>query len=76
MDIGLDSLRPSMAAEVRSVNCRPELRKRLADFGLVEGTHVECCYRSPDGGVTALRLRGTCIAVRTCDLRHIRASRL
>ena len=76
MDFPLAGLRPGMEAVVTKVCCREALRKRLADFGLVKGTAVSCCYRSPDGGVTALRLRGTTIAVRTADLRHIAVRRL
>ena len=47
------------------------LRRRLAEFGLVPGTKVRCRYRSPDGGVTAIGLRGAVLALRTGDLRRI-----
>lgn len=76
MEFWLDSLRPGMRAAVTRVCCRESLKKRLADFGLVKDTVVQCCYRSPDGGVVALRLRGTTIAVRRADLRRIAARRL
>lgn len=76
MEFWLDCLRPGMGAEVTRVCCRESLKKRLADFGLVQGTKVVCCYRSPDGGVLALRLRGTTIAIRRADLHKIAARRL
>ena len=76
MDFWLDGLRPGMEAEVTRVCCPKALKKRLADFGLVAGTKVACCYRSPDGGVVALRLRGTTIALRRSDFHLIAARRL
>lgn len=72
MEISLDRLRPGMNAQVTEIACKPALCKRMADFGLVEGTKLECCYRSGDGGVVALRLRGSTIAIRRGDLRRCR----
>ena len=71
MEITLDCLCPDMEGVVRDVNTEDALRRRLAEFGLVPGTKVRCRYRSPDGGVTAIGLRGAVLALRTGDLRRI-----
>ena len=76
MEFWLDSLTPGMQAVVTRIGCPEALARRLADFGLVEGTKVSCRYRSPGGGVFALELRGTVLAIRKTDLRQIAARRL
>lgn len=71
METGLNCVRPGMRAVVTRIEVEAELARRLRDFGLVPGTQVCCRYRSPGGQVTALELRGTVIALRTRDLKHI-----
>lgn len=73
MDIWLDGLGPGKAAVVTKFCCPQCLQRRLADFGMVEGTTVVCRYRSPGGDVTALGLRGTTLAIRRTDLAQIAA---
>lgn len=71
METTLDRVHPGMNAVVRNICTQDALRKRLAEFGLVPGTKVQCRYRSPDGGVTAIALRGSVLALRTRDLKQI-----
>lgn len=70
--MGLDMLRPGAEAVVEQINVDKTLSCRLADFGFIPGTRVRCCYRSPGGQVTAIRCRGSVIALRTRDLCNIR----
>ena len=72
MEMNLDRLTPQMKGIVTQVGTAGKLKYRLRDFGLTEGTQVRVRYRSPDGGVTALELRGTVIALRTRELKKIR----
>lgn len=72
MQITLDRLPINIPARVIQIDCKPELRDRLQDFGLIPGTVVTACYRSPDRGVTALEFRDTVIALRTRDLKGVR----
>lgn len=73
MDICLDGLGPGTEAVVTAFYCPQNLRHRLADFGMVEGTKVVCRYCSPDGDVAAISLRGTTLAIRRTDLAQIAA---
>ena len=72
MEMNLTHLEPGMCATVTQINVPKVLSCRLRDFGLIPGTQVRIRYRSPDGGVTALELRGTVVALRTRELKKIR----
>lgn len=72
MEITLDRLEPDICCTVLEVRSPEPLRSRLRQFGLIPGTVVSVRYRSPDGGVTALELRGTVVALRTRELKKIR----
>lgn len=72
MQITLDRLPTNIPALVLEIGCKKELSDRLRDFGLIPGTVVTACYRSPDRGVTALEFRDTVIALRTRDLKGVR----
>lgn len=70
--MALDELLPGQQGVVTDITVDQRLKARLYDFGMVPGTAVRCCYRSPDKCVTAIALRGTVLALRTKDLKHIR----
>lgn len=72
MESGLHCVCPGERAVVTEVDVSRPLAARLRDFGMVPGTAVRCCYRSPGGQVTALALRGSVLALRTRDLQKIR----
>ena len=72
METGLDCLRPGAVGTVTAIHTDLFLTRKLKAFGLVPGTKVRCRYRSPWGDVTALELRGSVIALRTCDLKKLR----
>ena len=52
---------------VDNIDGKPDMRRRLADLGLVEGTRVDCLMVSPLGDPTAYRIRGAVIALRRAD---------
>ena len=52
---------------VDNIDGKPDMRRRLADLGLVEGTRVDCLMVSPLGDPTASRIRGAVIALRRAD---------
>lgn len=71
MEITLERLCLGQKAVVTRIDTKRALADRLRDFGLVTGTAVRCRYRSPDGSVTALELRGSVLALRSRDLKRI-----
>ena len=58
-------------ATVVSLETKGELRRRLMDIGLVEGTTVECVRKSPAGDPKAYLIRGAVIALRNEDAATI-----
>ena len=72
MEVTLDRLPQGIPATVLQLSCKPELSRRLRDFGLVPGTKVRRRYASPGGHVMAIELRGSMLALRRNDLHRIR----
>ena len=71
MEITMDRLRIGDMAVVTKMDTDAPLGVRLRCFGMIPGTQVRCCYRSPGGFVTALECRGCVIALRTRDMKKI-----
>ena len=72
MDITtLDKLDINNCAKISALNCNGNLRRRLLDLGLVNGTYVKALFRSPLGNPIAYEIRGTAIALRKEDSKFI-----
>lgn len=59
-------------AVIQHIFTKGNLRARLLDIGLIEGTRVECVGKSPGGDPSAYLIRGAVIAIRRSDARDIR----
>jgi DtxR family Mn-dependent transcriptional regulator len=55
--------------------CRGLQRRRLLDLGLVPGTDVTAEMVAAIGDPTAYRVRGTLVALRTEQARHVQIAR-
>lgn len=58
-------------AIISSLDIHGSLRRRLQDIGLIEGTLVQCVFKSPFGDPGAYRIRGALIALREADTQNI-----
>lgn len=65
--VRLCSLRVGESAVVTALTVPGEMRRRLLDIGLIEGTPVCCLGRSPGGSLGAYGIRGAVIAIRDSD---------
>ncbi len=63
----LCNMEKNECAAVVRLETKGELRHRLMDIGLVEGTTVECVRKSPAGDPKAYLIRGAVIALRNED---------
>lgn len=63
----LTDLRPGQKAVVTGFRSANDMRSRLQDMGLIEGTEVRCIGRSPLGDPTAYGIRRAVIALRSED---------
>ena len=70
----LDCLSPGESADIRSVDCPEELRRRLLDSGLLPGSEVTLVRRAPFGDPLVLRVCGCTLALRRPDAAQIKVS--
>lgn len=70
----LDKLDIDKCATLKSLNCKGDLRRRLLDLGLVNGTKIKAILKSPIGNPIAYEIRGSIIALRKEDSKLINIS--
>jgi ferrous iron transport protein A len=68
----LDRLRPHQAGVIVAVEGEPALRRRLLEAGFVPDSPVHFLMATPFGDPLVFSLRGTQIALRQSDARHVR----
>ena len=68
----LDRLRGNQVGVVLSVEGEPALRRRLLEAGFVPDSTVHFLMATPFGDPLVYSLRGTQIALRQSDARHVR----
>lgn len=56
---------------IDNLNCNGNIRRRLLDLGLVNGTKIVPVFKSPSGDPTAFEIRKTLIALREEDSKLI-----
>lgn len=71
MEMTLNCLCVGQKARILALNMDGPLRRRLLDFGMIEGTTICCLRRSPAGSPVLYCVRGTQLALRTQDSRLI-----
>ena len=67
----MNELRPGMSGIVAALKNDDNMRQRLLDLGLVEGSRVTCLSRSLWGDPAAYEICGAVIALRRADCRDI-----
>ena len=65
--IQLPDLKKGQKAVISELAVFDDMRRRLQDIGLIEGTVVECVGKSPRGDPCAYIIRGAVIALRSED---------
>lgn len=63
----LTNMKYGESAVITQLNSKEDIRRRLQDMGMIEGTRVECLGQSPLGNPTAYLIRGAVIALRNED---------
>lgn len=67
----LSSLSVGEKGVVDILLCHTAIRRRFLDIGLIPGTKVLCCGRSPLGDPKAYLIRGKVMAIRKEDAESI-----
>lgn len=58
-------------AVVKKINANNNIKRRLLDIGLIEGTTIECVLKGPFNDPIAYLIRGAIIAIRKNDCNKI-----
>lgn len=69
--ISLDQLAVGESLTVEYMGGEREMRRRLEDLGLTEGSSVRCLMTSPLGDPRAYEIRGAVIALRQRDAEGV-----
>ena len=73
-NIYLNKLDVGEIATVSYIFDEEDMRQRLEDVGIVEGTQIKCLMKRPLGDPTAFLIRGSVIALRREDSKNIGVS--
>lgn len=57
---------------IDEIECDEGIKRRLLDMGLIKGTNIVPILVSPSGEPRAFLVRGTIIAIRKEDAKHIK----
>ena len=71
-NLTLDKLRSGQEGVITAVEGEPALRRRLLEAGFVPDSSVHFLMATPFGDPLVFSLRGTQIALRQSDARHVR----
>ena len=63
----LTALKPEEWGVIKAITAGSDIRRRLRDLGMIEGTKVECVFKSPGKDPVAYYVRGAVIALRNED---------
>ena len=71
----LDEVELNREVQVKKVNCSSNIKRRILDLGMVEGTKIKPVFKSPLGDPTAYEVRGSLISLRKEESRNIEIER-
>lgn len=69
--LSLDHMLPGEKVVIKEIKSVGSIRRRLLDIGMIQGTPIECAFKSPFGDPTAYFVRGTLIAIRKEDAKNV-----
>lgn len=67
----LNKVKLNHSVAIHSLDCKENIKRRLLDLGLCENTKITPLFKSFSGDPTAYDVRGTTIAIREDDSKHI-----
>lgn len=71
VNVGLNTLKPGEKGRITGMSLEKGVREKLQDMGFLQGSLVECAYRSPFGDPTAYFVKGVLIAIRSEEASDI-----
>ena len=56
---------------IKKINCSGNIKRRILDLGMIEGTKIKPVLKSPLGDPTAYEVRGSLISLREEESKSI-----
>lgn len=56
---------------IQEIQCKENVKRRLLDLGLIQGTKIKPVFKSPLGDPIAYEIRGTLISIRNEEANRI-----
>ena len=56
---------------IQEIQCKENVKRRLLDLGLIQGTKIKPVFESPLGDPIAYEIRGTLISIRNEEANRI-----
>ena len=57
--------------KVKKINCNGNIKRRILELGMIEGTKIKPVLKSPLGDPTAYEVRGSIITLREEDSKNM-----
>lgn len=67
----LNEVRLSEEVIINKINCKENIKRRILDLGMIEGTKIKPVFKSPLGDPTAYEVRGSLISLREEESSNI-----
>lgn len=67
----LNEVRLNEEVKIKKINCTGNVKRRILDLGMIEGTKIKPVLKSPLGDPTAYEVRGSLISLREEESRNI-----
>ena len=67
----LNELKIGQTAKIKKIETESSIKRRLLDIGLIPNSTIKCILKSPWNDPVAYEIKGTLIAIRTCDSKNI-----
>lgn len=67
----LNEVKLNTEVRIKKINIDGNLKRRILDLGMIEGTRIKPVFRSPLGDPTAYEVRGSLISLREEETKKI-----
>lgn len=67
----LDMVKMNKMVKVKQINCENNIKRRILDLGIINGTKIKPVLRSPLGDPRAYEVRGMLLSLREEDCKRI-----
>ena len=70
-DNTLDKVSLNQEVKIKKIDCTGNIKRRILDLGMIEGTKIRPVFKSPLGDPTAYEVRGSLISLREDETQKI-----